>query len=78
MEGLITRLKTSCIAVLIKLLFEFSRFFNLQNVVKIELIPQHARGGGVGVLLSGCILFCSQVDRPITGWRGPYKRTFTV
>ena len=39
--GLITRLKkcfkTSCIAVLIKILFEFDRFFELQNVVKSRI-----------------------------------------
>ena len=52
--GLKERFKTSYIAGLIKILFEFNSFFKLQNVLKIEFISQQAREG----LISGCIFFC--------------------
>ena len=48
-------------AVLIKILFEFTRFFKLQN---IEFISIQARGE----LITGCIFL--QVDGPITGVGG--------
>ena len=58
--------------VLIKTLFEFSRFFKLQNVVKKTNSFQYKLEGGFG-----CI-FGIQVDRTITGEAVAHKRKFTV
>ena len=48
-----TGFKTSCIAVPIKILFEFTRYFKLQNVVKKSNLLQYKlegiiSGGGGG------------------------------
>ena len=61
-------------AVLIKILFEFTRFFKLQNI-EFTLIQAG------GELITGCIFL--QVDGPITeivgeGGKGAYKGRFTV
>ena len=58
--------------MLIKTLFEFSRFFKLQNVVKKTNSFQYKLEGGFG-----CI-FGIQVDRTITGEAVAHKRKFTV
>ena len=57
--------KTSYIAALIQILFEFTRFFKLQNSIKIEFISKHARGGGELIperLITGCFFLCLQVN----------------
>ena len=57
--GLITILKAHrnrvAMAVLIKMRFEFTLFFNLQNIVKkSEIISVQTRGG----LITVCPFFC--------------------
>ena len=39
--------------MLIKILFQFTRFLKVQNVVNIELISIQARGGGRGAYIRG-------------------------
>ena len=63
----------SYITVLIKILFEFDRFFKHQNVVKSRIhfkdkrgLYLGGRGGGGGGLITRCI-FCLQVEGPING-----------
>ena len=74
-------LQTQAALVLSKILFEFTRFFKLQNVVKIDAISMQTRRGLIsGGLIPGCIcLFTANPwpplppprlvyrDRPITG-----------
>ena len=67
-ERLITGLKkkvftTSYIAVLIKMLLEFDRFFKVQKAESISLHSKRGLYWGGG-LITGCI-FCLQVDGPI-------------
>ena len=49
-------LQTQAALVLSKILFEFTRFFKLQNVVKIDAISMQTRRGLIsGGLIPGCI-----------------------
>ena len=50
--GLKKRCITSYIAMLIKILFEFSRFVSLKTSSKIEFVSLQVRGG----LIFGCLL----------------------
>lgn len=55
-----TGFKTSCIAVPIKILFEFTRYFKLQNVVKKSNLLQYKLEGiisGGGGLITGSTFF---------------------
>lgn len=53
-----TGFKTSCIAVPIKILFEFTRYFKLQNVVKKSNLLQYKLEGIIsGGLISGCLRY---------------------
>ena len=66
--GLKTRFKTSCIALMIKIRYEGTHFYKIQNVVKTEFISIQARKE----LIPGGeprVFFCLQVDWPITGGR---------
>ena len=56
--------------MLIKLLFEFTRFFMLHNVIKIEFVSQHARGGGGGggAGCSGVFFFFFLTGRQAYNW----------
>ena len=60
--------------MLIKILFELDCFFKLQNVVKSHIHFNYKLEGadirGGGGLKTG-VLFCLQVDRPVTG--GSYE-----
>ena len=58
--------------MLIKIVFELTRFFKHQNVVKIEFISIHGNKGGLypGGLITGCTFFCLRVDRPVIGGGG--------
>ena len=63
-------LQTQAALVLSKILFEFTRFFKLQNVVKIDAISMQTRRGLIsGGLIPRCICLFGLVyrDRPITG-----------
>ena len=56
----------SYVTVLIKILFEFTPFFKLQNVVKIYSILVQIRRGLISVgLLPGCICLFTEMDRKL-------------
>ena len=58
--------------MLIKILFEFDRFFKRQNIVKSRIHFNDKRGlywGGGGGLITRCI-FCLKVEGPINGRGG--------
>ena len=60
--------------MLIKIRFEFDRFFKLQNVVKVEFISIHARGEiylGMAELIAGCIFLVT--GRWAYKWGEDYK-----
>ena len=59
--------------VLIKILFEFDRFFQFQNVVKMSNPFQYKLKGGLYP-----DAFFLRVDGPINEGGGSYNRTFTV
>ena len=59
--------------VLIKILFEFDRFFQFQNVVKMSNSFQYKLKGGLYP-----DAFFLRVDGPINGGGRSYNRTFTV
>ena len=48
--------------MLMKILFEFHHFFNLQNVIKSQIHFNTTSTGPGGLIFSGCIFFCLQVD----------------
>ena len=67
--------------MLIKILFEFDRFFKRQNIVKSRIHFNDKRGlywGRGGGLITRCI-FCLKVEGPINGrGGGGCNRTFTL
>ena len=56
-------LQTRAALVLIEILFEFTRFFKLQNVAKIDAISIQTRRGLIsGGLIPGCICLFTEID----------------